>query len=94
MKNLYEVTHDIKANCTEYSYLIHIEADTAKEARDIAEHLWYRDSKSHMFHIKTRRVRETEIVDMAHYFVRVVYVWNGNDFERVTKKEYDKRYGK
>lgn len=54
----YEVTADIKANCTQTPYVIHVSAHSQKEAIQKARDLW--SKVSYLFHIKARRLEDHE----------------------------------
>ena len=54
----YEVTADIKANCTQTLYVIHVSANSQKEAIQKARDLWRK--VSHLFHVKARRLEDHE----------------------------------
>ena len=69
MTNLYRVTHDTKKN-GDASWAIDIERKTAKEAEAKALAHWYKASKAHAFHVKTRRLKATEEF-LYNWFVRV-----------------------
>ncbi len=42
------------------SWVIDIEANTAKEARAKTEQMWYEHSKAHVFNIEVRLLKDTE----------------------------------
>ena len=69
MPNLYEITFDTKKGCPK-SWILHIEAGTAKEAKEKAALMWSSDSRlndMHMFHVNVRPLNETEEF-LWHYF--------------------------
>lgn len=57
-KNIYQVTAIIKANCTEYKYVVDVSADSRKEAIKTARGMW--NKVSHLFHVKARRLEAHE----------------------------------
>ena len=59
MKSCYEITFDTKKGGLR-SWVIHIEANTRKEAKAIAEENWSKHHASHMFHVSVRRLRDDE----------------------------------
>lgn len=69
-KYIYRVEFQIKKKNGSGVYLIDIEADNKKEAREIAECLWYKDHTSHMFGISLRRLKASESLDY-NYFKKV-----------------------
>ncbi len=57
-KYIYQVTAIVKANCTEYKYVVDVDADNQKEAVQTAKGMW--DKVHHLFHIKARRLEAHE----------------------------------
>ena len=65
----YEITFDTKKGYPK-SWVLHIEANTAKEAKEKASSMWARDSRlngMHMFHVNVRPLKDTEEFRW-HYF--------------------------
>lgn len=58
MEHFYKVTADIKANCTQTPYVIHVSANSQKEAIQKARGMWRK--VSYLFHIKARRMGDGE----------------------------------
>lgn len=58
----YEITFDTKKGYPK-SWIINITASTVKEAVEKAKEMWAKDSRlsdMHMFHIKARKLKDTE----------------------------------
>lgn len=75
MTRLYRVEFDTYKNRVARAYAIDVEASNMKEARKKVEGMW--DSKSHMFHIAVRRLRDDEEF-LYHWFKVLVcqpYQW-------------------
>lgn len=68
-KNSYRVTFLIKKGGYK-NYVLDIEAYNLKEAKNIAETMWYEHNDSHMFHIEVRPLRYDEEF-LYNYFVRL-----------------------
>ena len=66
-KNLYEITFAVKKGGWS-KYIFQVEAFNMNEAKELAKEYWYNTNKSHMFDIKARRVKDDEILDLAHWF--------------------------
>jgi DNA/RNA endonuclease G (NUC1) len=72
MMNFYEVTFDTKKGYPK-SWIIHIEAENLKAAKNKAEEMWYNDNRlsdMHMFHVSCRKLKDTEEFRW-HYFAIV-----------------------
>lgn len=62
MKNCYEVRFDTKKGFPK-SWVIHVEATTAKEAKEMVSEMWSKDSRiggMHRFHVQVRKLKDTE----------------------------------
>ena len=71
-KHCYEVRHEVKhGKHASDLYRYNVEADTAKEAIQIAKELWYKSHFQHMFNVLARRVNDAEVIDWCDYFKRV-----------------------
>ena len=69
MKKYYEIRFDTKKGLYK-SWVIHIEANTANEAKEICSDMWNRDKRlcdMHRFHVTVRCLKETEEFKY-HYF--------------------------
>ena len=71
MKHMYRINFIVKKGGYK-DYVIDVEADNLKEARGIVESLWYENSSAHMFHIKVRRLKDTEEF-LYNYFKRIKF---------------------
>lgn len=69
MKKCYEVRFDTKKGFPK-SWVIHVEATTAKEAKEMVFKMWNNDSRlndMHMFHVQVKKLKDTEEFKY-HYF--------------------------
>ncbi len=69
MKSYYEVRFDTKKGFPK-SWVIHIEATAAKEAKKLVSEMWSKDSRMsdmHMFHVNVRKLEDAKKCKY-HYF--------------------------
>lgn len=66
MKKAYRVNFVTKKNGYK-KRVIDIEANTVKEAKEIARDLWYKDHNAHMFQIEARVLKDDEEL-LYNYF--------------------------
>lgn len=59
IKSIYEITFLTKKG-GEKSWIINVEASTAKEAKAQAMEMWYKDHTAHAFDVQVRKLKDTE----------------------------------
>ena len=68
---IYEATFDTYKNRQETNWIIHVEEYGLQDAKERIVRMFSHDHDEHMFHLKVRYVRPTEVIDYKHWFTIV-----------------------